>query len=276
MVSYQIIETLDRGGFGKVCKVELEPDREPFALKELIYPNSVNMARFRREVNILQELRHPNIIRIVDVGLGGSPGVVGPFYVMDYMEGGSLAEFIKEIHAQGNFFSRKWTIDIIVLPVLSALEVAHARQIYHRDLKPANLLFKTEEKRDIVISDWGLGKDVNRQSIALTAAAGGVGGTPGYCAPEQWHMLGSADGLADIYSLGVIIYQMLTREMPPQYTLATEGLTRTSYPSPSVLNSKLTGLFEQIILKMIALQTSERYQSVSLVRADIERLRRIL
>ena len=99
------------------------------------------------------------------------------------------------------FFGRKWTINRIILPVCNALAQAHTESIYHRDLKPDNIMYTNSSRSEIKITDGGLEKDINRESIALTAAIGELGGTPGYCAAEQWLSLeDKIDGRVDIFS----------------------------------------------------------------------------
>jgi serine/threonine protein kinase len=112
---------------------------------------------------------------------------------------------------------RNWSINTVIMPTCYAPAQAHSAGIYHLDLKPDNILYTRSDRAQIKITDWGLGRDIGRKSIALTASVGQIGGTPGYCAPEQWFMFDVLDGRADIYSLGVIFYEMMTGRRPPLY-----------------------------------------------------------
>jgi serine/threonine protein kinase len=94
-------------------------------------------------------------------------------------------------------------------------------------LKPDNILYTSSDRAQIKITDWGLGRDIGRKSIALTASLGQIGGTPGYCAPEQWFTFDMVDGRADIYSLGVIFYEMMTGRMPSMYDQRDSSLKRS-------------------------------------------------
>ncbi|GAJ16248.1 unnamed protein product, partial [marine sediment metagenome] len=153
-------------------------------------------------------------------------------------------------------------------PIIEALEFAHSKGTYHRDLKPENLLFTTTAHDHLKVADWGLGKDINKESLALTAAAGGVGGTTGYCSPEQWFYNNTIDGRTDIYSLGVIFYEMMTGKQPQVF----HPLTGQQYtvPKPSSQNhSSIPLALDNAILKMIAYDLKNRYQTVSQLKNDL-------
>ena len=111
---------------------------------------------------------------------------------MEYLKGGSLRQHMDERFSthERYVFERKWTINTIILPACNALAQAHSSDIFHRDMKPDNVMYTDYHRSEIKITDWGLGKDIDRESLELTAAAGGeIGGTPAYCSPEQWFAL---------------------------------------------------------------------------------------
>jgi serine/threonine-protein kinase len=123
----------------------------------------------------------------------------------------------------------------------------------------------------IKITDWGLGRDIGRKSIALTAKVGQLGGTPGYCAPEQWFTYDTIDGRADIYSLGVLFYEMLTGRRPSDYNEKDYRLKRSkSIPPPSKYHPTITKVLDNCILKMIELEPHKRYQSIWQLITEIE------
>jgi len=274
MATWNIGKTLGKpGGFGQVYEVT-SSDNKKGALKKLLNPSTVNKQRFEREIKILQNLRHQNIITIYEWNLEGHPPVViGPFYIMEYMAGGDLRAKMNDIlKVQGKLFAQKWALQIVILPIIEALQLAHSNGTFHRDLKPENLLFTTTSHDHIKVADWGLGKDINKESLALTAAAGGLGGTHGYAAPEQWFDL-PVDGRADIFSLGIIFYEMMTGKLPPSYD---NFYNRIPVPLPSQYHPSISSQLNNVILKMIALRPENRYQSIQQVKTDMLSVYRLI
>lgn len=256
----------DRGGFGIVYEVTHSNGKKG-ALKELKYPNTERLKRFEREINLLQTLNHNHILDIYEFNLKGSPPTVnGPYYIMEYMAGGSLRGRMNNMfNVRNGLFKRKWALEIVILPILEALQLAHSKPNYHRDIKPANLLFTTTAHNHIKVADWGLGKDVNRESTALTV--GGMG-TAGYCSPEQWlypSVLGEVDERTDIYSLGIIFYEMMTGNIPQVFNSITGQ--RFQIPnSPSQNHSSISPQLDNAILKMMAYEAKDRYQNIQQVK----------
>lgn len=261
-MKYSIIKPLNSGAFGTVYEIEGE-DNKKYALKELINLNTTNKERFEREINILSQLNHPNVVKIFQWNIGGEPPNFSPYYIMEYLSGGSLRQQMDErFRTEERYvFERRWTINRIMLPVCNALAQAHSVNIYHRDLKPDNILYTRPDRSEIKIADWGLGKDISRESLALTASSGGqIGGTPGYCSPEQWFALDDLiDGRADIFSLGIIFYEMMTRKRPPTYD---NQMKRPLVDPPSKYHSTISRKLDRCISKMIDLKPENRQQSV--------------
>jgi serine/threonine protein kinase len=267
MANWNILRTIDQGGFGKVHEVQSDNGQKG-ALKELLRSShTANLQRFQTEIKILQNYKHKNIITILDSNINGTPPSYGPWYVMEFMEGGSLRNKNESMFGQMKLWSQKWTIQNVVFPVLDAIEYAHNHNTHpsiHRDLKPANLLFT--DKDQIKVADWGIGKDINKQSIALTV--GGMG-TPGYCSPEQWLWFPGGnyivDKRTDIYSLGIIFYEMMTGKIPQVYNGNTGAKVSTPIP-PSNNHSSISKELDNVILKMIAYNASDRFQDTQQVR----------
>jgi serine/threonine protein kinase len=261
-LKYTIIKPLNSGAFGTVYEIEGD-DNKKYALKELINLNTTNKERFEREIKILAQLNHPNVVKIFQWNIGGEPPNFSPYYIMEYLNGGSLRQHMDERFRteESYVFERRWTINRIMLPVCNALAQAHSANIYHRDLKPDNILYTGPDRSEIKIADWGLGKDISRESLALTAASGGqIGGTPGYCSPEQWFAFDDLiDGRADIFSLGIIFYEMMTRKRPPAYD---NQMKRPSVDTPSKYHSTISRKLDRCISKMIDLKPENRQQSV--------------
>jgi len=269
-LKYKIIKPLNSGAFGTVYEIETD-DNMRYALKEVKNLNITNKQRFEREIKILSQLNHPNIVKILQWNIGGEAPNFTPYYIMEYLGGGSLRQHMDEKFSSDEryVFERNWTINRIILPTCNALAQAHSSKIFHRDLKPDNIMYTDPNKAEIKITDWGLGKDINRESLALTAAAGGeIGGTPGYCSPEQWFALDDLiDGRTDIFSMGIIFYEMMTRIRPPSYD---NKMNRPPVDPPSKYHSTISRKLDQCIMKMIDLKPKNRQQSIWDLIFDVE------
>ncbi len=271
-MKYKIIKPLNSGAFGTVYEIETD-DNMRYALKEVKNLNITNKQRFEREIKILSQLNHPNVVKILQWNMGGEAPNFTPYYIMEYLGGGSLRQHMDEKFSSDEryVFERKWTINRIILPTCNALAQAHSSNIFHRDLKPDNIMYTDPNKAEIKITDWGLGKDINRESLALTAAAGGeIGGTPGYCSPEQWFAFDDLiDGRTDIFSLGIIFYEMMTRIRPPSYD---NKMNRPPVDPPSKYHSTISRKLDRCIMKMIDLKPENRQQSIWDLIFDVETL----
>jgi len=271
-LKYKIIKPLNSGAFGTVYEIETDENMR-YALKEVKNLNITNKQRFEREIKILSQLNHPNVVKILQWNMGGEAPNFTPYYIMEYLGGGSLRQHMDEKFSSDEryVFERKWTINRIILPTCNALAQAHSSNIFHRDLKPDNIMYTDHNKAEIKITDWGLGKDINRESLALTAAAGGeIGGTPGYCSPEQWFAFDDLiDGRTDIFSLGIIFYEMMTRIRPPSYD---NKMNRPPVDPPSKYHSTISRKLDRCIMKMIDLKPENRQQSIWDLIFDVETL----
>ena len=266
------MKRLGSGGFGAVYGV-IGEDNNKYALKELENFNSINKDRFEREIRILSQLDHPNIVKITQWNVGGDPPKFNPYYVMEYLSGGSLREQMDEKFSRGEIFEAKWTINKIILPICNALAQAHSEKIYHRDLKPDNIIYTTPNRSEVKVADWGLGKDVKRESIALTAAVEELGGTPIYCAPEQWFGYeDNIDGRVDIFSIGVIFYEMLTSKKPIAYEDVNNSLEKKIVQPPSTYRSSISSKLDRAIIKMIEIERENRHNSIWDLISEIETL----
>jgi hypothetical protein len=242
MSSYQDMEELGRGGFGVVCKCVRESDGTLFAKKSLLLQDAGSIKRFQREVRIIQKLRHNGVVRIVTAHLVSQPY----WYVMPLYEC-SLLDLIPNLVGDRDRALR------IFDSVLEAMEYAHGENVIHRDLKPENVLIGPNDSP--VITDFGLGRAVD----ALTSRATGAGawiGTAGYMAPEQMTQAEHADIRSDIFSLGRMLYEMLTAE------------SRWAVQDPTKLP---VGLAE-IVRKCTLTDPSHRFQSVAEIRAALARV----
>ena len=180
-MKYIIKRQISTGSFGTIYEVLSEDDNKVYALKELTNIDTVTKQRFEREIKVLSQLDHPNIVKIIQWNIGGDPPNFYPYYVMEYLSGGSLRQHMDERFNSDEkyYFDVKWTINRIILPVCNALAQAHSSNIYHRDLKPSNIMFTDSTKSAIKITDWGLvkvedlsstGNDENNSTSSSSAA----------------------------------------------------------------------------------------------------------
>ena len=307
-MKYAIKSQISSGSFGTIYEILNEEDNKIYALKELTNIDIVSKERFEREVKTLSELDHPNIVKIFYWNVGGDPPMFAPYYIMEYLAGNSLKEHMTEKFNNdvNYFFDIKWTINTIILPVCNALAQVHSSNIYHRDLKPSNIMFTDTTKSAVKIADWGLVKiedplavkdvdssaapisavtstttttDIDRKSLELTAVVseGNIGGTPDYCSPEQWFATVDEnnklnDGRADIFSVGIIFYEMLTRRRPPPYDPNKPHMSRRLVEPPSKYNTSISPQLDHCILKMVDLSPENRQQSIWNLISEIKTL----
>lgn len=260
---YEIIEEIARGGMGvvyKACQVSLN---RLVAVKmilsgQLASPEDVR--RFRAEAEAAAHLRHPNIVAIHEVGERGGQH----FFSMEYVAGRSLAQMVREHPLSPEQAAR------YVKTVAEAIHYAHGQGILHRDLKPSNVLI--DEADQPRITDFGLAKRLGSDS-GLTLS-GVVVGTPSYMSPEQALGSGSLGAAADIYSLGAMLYDLVSGRPPFRADSPLETLrqVRDCEPaSPRVLNPKVPRDLETICLKCLAKEAPGRYASAAEVAKELQR-----
>jgi len=248
---YEIIRELGRGGMATV-RLALDPSfGRRVAIKVLprhMLHETEFRARFEREAMIIAALEHPYIVPVYDYGENDGQ----PFIVMRYMPGGTLAE---RIAGQPMPLAE---IIPIVQRLAEALDEAHSHDIVHRDLKPSNVMF--DGKGNAFLSDFGIAKMLE-SSTMLTAT--GVMGTPAYMSPEQ-AMGGDLDSRSDVYSLGVILYEMLTGQQPySAKTPAAMMMKHVTGPVPPI-NVEALGLpakCNSILNRALAKEAVARYQT---------------
>src|SRR5512143_2709172 len=198
---YEILEQLGEGGMAMVYKAR-DTRLERFVAIKVIRidqfaPNLLDeiLKRFEREAKALAMLSHPYIVPVHDYGeLEGTP-----FLVMEYLPCGTLKD-----RPAG---AMPWQQAVhTMLPIAQALAYAHEHNVIHRDIKPGNILLT--EKGQPMLSDFGIAKILGNSGTATLTGAGMTIGTPEYMAPEQWN--GQTDARSDIYSLGVVLYELVT------------------------------------------------------------------
>ncbi len=249
---YQIVEVLGAGGMGTVYKVRhLISDRLE-AIK-LILPelteNPELMERFMREIKMQARLSHPNIASLHNAVRQGDQLLM----VMEFVEGSTLHSVLRRGRMELGM-----ALDIVE-QVLSALEYAHMQGIVHRDIKPANIML-TARSRQVKLMDFGIARSVSEQTLTRTGSAVG---SVFYMSPEQ--VQGSpADGRADLYSVGVVLYEMATgvRPIVGEGTYSVMNAHLSTIPrAPSSLNPQIPEMLSLAILKALEKRPELRFQT---------------
>jgi serine/threonine-protein kinase len=251
---YELLEELGHGGMGAVFRAKDLNTGQEVALKVLPPELSLNPAllqRFRREVLTLRQLHHPGIIRILDVGAEGRTN----YFAMEYAGGGNLERFLERAGGQ---LPVEQAVEII-LQLCEALDYAHGKNIVHRDIKPSNILLT--EGGHPKLTDFGIAKVVEATRMTVT---GGIVGTVDYMAPEQaeGRVIGPK---ADVYSLGVLLYQMTTGRLPFKGETPSEVIQkhRWSLPEPPRnLNPEIPENLSKVIEDMLQKDPAKRVPSV--------------
>ncbi len=264
---YEVEAVLGRGGMGVVFRARHLPLRRVVALKMLLagpYAGPHERERFRREAEAVARLRHPNVVQVYDVG--DSDG--RPYFTMEYIEGGSLAEKLAGTPQPARQAAQ------LLATLAGAVQAAHQAGIVHRDLKPGNVLLTADGTPKV--TDFGLARRLDgEESLTWTGTAVG---TPSYMAPEQARGEKAANGPAtDIYALGAILYELLTGRPPFRAESATATLQQvlTDEPvSPTRLNPQVPRDLTTICLKCLSKQPQRRYASAAALAEELGRFLR--
>lgn len=248
--AYQVVTPLGEGGMAAVYKAYQPAMDRYVALKVLprhFASDPQFISRFQQEARILAKLQHPHILQVFD--FGEADGYT--YIVMPFIESGTLTEVM-----QGQPLPLA-QIRRIVSQIGDALDYAHQRGLIHRDVKPSNVLM--DERGNCLLTDFGLAKIVEG-SIHLTTS-GMILGTPAYMSPEQG-LGGALDSRSDIYSLGVILYQMAAGRVPYQAETPLAIVHKHIYdplPMPHTLNTALPEAVERVILKSLGKKPEDRF-----------------
>jgi len=260
---YRIEALLGEGGMGAVYKAHDKELDRTVALKLVraeLTADAEMMQRFKQELLLARTISQKNILRIHDLGdVGGIK-----FISMAYVEGEDLHHILKREHCLSPERALK-----IVRQICEGLDAAHAEGVIHRDLKPQNILM--DKTGTAYITDFGLAKSLEAGAAGMTRTGQFVG-TPRYMSPEQCEG-DRLDGRSDIYSLGLILYEMVTGDLPFQ----SESMMQMMYArvkqkprSPKLLNPELPDYLVRIIMRCLETDPARRYQNAREILADID------
>lgn len=269
---YKIHSLIATGGMGAVYKA-IHPDlKRPVIIKKLaIKRNSMVLERFKREAKILLDLNNPHIVHMFDYFKEGT----SHYLVLEFVDGMSLDKLIEK----KKNFSEQLAL-LITLDIAQALKYAHERGIIHRDVKPGNILLS--KHGEVKLADFGIAaseqdrssealneidkdKTIEKSGIDLTMAGSSLG-TPSYMSPEQFTDSSRVDKRTDIYSLGVMLYELLTGEKP----FKTKGLSlgeilnerQKRFPNPRKIKPKLPFKLVRLIKRMTKAKPEKRFQDL--------------
>ena len=266
---YRIVALLGEGGMATVYQATDTETGQNIALKMITTVRNTTprfLKRFARETKALKRFNHPNIIRILDSGTHEGQ----PYLVMPYIPGGTLKQYLGKQ-------STPQEAAALLAPVARALQAVHDKDIIHRDVKPGNILIDTAGIP--LLSDFGIAKILRREgddpTTELTVAGMGLG-TPEYMSPEQGRGL-EVDKRTDIYSLGVIFYELLTGRKPFTAESTPAVIYKHVYeplPRPSLFNPAIPPMVENVIFIALAKEPAGRYPDMASFASALEQIAR--
>ena len=265
---YELGELLGHGGMADVRKATDLRLGRAVAVKMLrtdLARDATFQARFRREAQSAASLNAPSVVAVYDTGEDELEGVRVPYIVMEYVEGQTLRELLR----QGERLMPNRALEITT-GVLGALEYSHQQGIVHRDIKPANVMLATNG--DVKVMDFGIARAVADSGATMTQTAN-VLGTAQYLSPEQARGE-TVDARSDVYSTGCLLYELLTGRPPFQgespVAVAYQHVRENPLP-PSTLNPDIGPEADAIVMKALTKNPANRYQSAAEMRTDINR-----
>jgi serine/threonine-protein kinase len=267
---YELGEVIGRGGMAEVHRGRDLRLGRLVAIKSLrvdLVTDQTFQARFRREAQSSAALNHPNIVAVYDTGESEINGVSVPYIVMEYVEGKTLREMLRE--------EPSISVDValeVTSEILTALDYSHRAGIVHRDIKPGNVMIT--ENGQVKVMDFGIARAMGEAGQTMTQTSMVVG-TAQYLSPEQARGE-TADARSDLYATGCVLYELLTGRPPfVGDSLVSVAMAHVKEPPvpPSALNPAVPAEVDAIVLTALAKDRLQRYQSAAEMRADIGRFR---
>lgn len=263
LANFKIERLLGRGGMAQVYYAMDVTLHRPVALKiisDFYRDNEAYVERFLREARVVASWRHDNIVQIYYAD--EQDGY--PFYAMEYIEGEDLSDVLRRNEQSGHLMPHE---DVLRIgkAMADALDYAHQHGVVHRDIKPSNVMLARDGR--IILTDFGLALELSQGSIGETF------GSPHYISPEQAHRSADAVPQSDIYSLGVVLYEMLVGEVPfdgDSITSVAIQVVTQPPPAPRTLNPDLNTSTERVLLKVLSKNPAERHQTAHAFLADLE------
>jgi serine/threonine-protein kinase len=255
---YEIEKELAQGGMGIIFLARDPYIQRQVVIKVLMYSRTLDaMYRdfFLQEAELIAALEHPSIVPIYDFGWYGEQ----PYIVMRHMAGGSLAD---RLHKEE---LKQTEIAHVFKRIADALDAAHARNIIHRDVKPSNFLF--DSTGEIFLSDFGIAKSRTVKDDDGTWLVG----TPAYMSPEQ--VVGNpVDGRSDIYALGIVLYRLLSGQLPFSNDSVTALInSHVNMPVPDIrsVKNKIPAVWQEVVAKSMAKDPNDRYATAGDLARDV-------
>jgi serine/threonine protein kinase len=270
---YQVVELIGQGGMARVYKA-FQPRLDRYVAIKVI-PTRVESAqeqdflrRFTDEARMIARLAHPHIVPIHDFGEDAG----WAYIVMEYISHGTVRERLIQAEANRMSLNLAWVLKVIE-EAAEALDFAHANGVVHRDVKPGNMLLRSEDY--LLLSDFGIATILAARRAASLSSNGSVG-TPQYMAPEQAVPGRVVDGRADIYALGVVLFQCIAGQLPfnadTPMALVMKHANQPP-PRPAALVPGLPPGVERIILRALAKDPNQRYPRAAMMAADLRAAR---
>ncbi len=263
---YELIEVIGEGGMAIVYKAKDKKLNRLVAVKILKKEFSDNKdiaEKFKREATAIANLSDTNIVNVLDVGHEDEGNI--DYFVMEYVSGKTLKDFIV-FNGKLNYT----TAIEIAIQIAKALDCAHRNNIIHRDIKPQNIL--VTENGDVKVTDFGIAKSSTASTITNTTT---IMGSAHYLSPEQ--AKGTfIDGRSDIYSLGIVLYEMLTGRLPfdgeSPVTIALKHIQEEPVP-PKGINLSIPDSLNTLVLKCMAKEASDRYDNIKELMVDLQKIK---
>ncbi|NOS71935.1 MAG: serine/threonine protein kinase, partial [Verrucomicrobia bacterium] len=268
---YEVLEEIARGGMGVVYRARQVSLNRMVAIKMLLsrhLANADGLQRFRAEAAIAAQLQHPNIVTIYEIGEHAGQ----PFFSMDLIEGRNLAQVVRDNPLPWR------TAAAYLKTIAEAVHYAHSRGVLHRDLKPSNVM--VDESGQLRITDFGIAKRFDDAQLSTSdpqlTQTGQLLGSPSFIPPEQ--AAGQKDAIgpaSDVYSLGAILYQLITARPPLLAETMTQTLrmvAETEPVPPGLLNASVPRDLETICLKCLQKEPQRRYATAQELAEDLDHL----